>query len=309
MKKLLILVLVVPIFIFYSCKDRIVVPAETTSVCSDKELIQKLVNMGFPEKLIVIKGDHIIVDKDIYLERKNVEKLPKIQQWRYDIILNSNKAANIRVKIDNSISSWSSKIQNALNMWNNEVSQIQFNIVSSSPDITIYSDQASGLPTGYYNLDYTVGGIASWPINSNTPGNIISINMDCPFMDTDAKRISCIAHEFGHTISFRHTNWRTQGESSAILIPETPDDDAYSLMNGGMLGEILVFSSYDKVALHTLYPDLNLFGFSGDKADRIYWNNNFYNGSLRIQNFYFYFGINIECWKCNINHAILFCRC
>ena len=69
-----------------------------------------------------------------------------------------------------------------------------------------------------------------------------------------------MVHELGHCIGFRHTNWDIKGEGissvGANYIPNTPNQDSNSVMNGGTASYSWNgFSSYDISAVKYLYPD------------------------------------------------------
>jgi hypothetical protein len=263
-------------------------PKENVSV--DPSILAKLNRIGFTTNNIVDRGDLVIVEDDIAILKKHLEgiSLSKSTQWRTYNLVSATNATNVRLQIHSSISSWTSLIQSAINVWNNEISNLKFTIVNSEPDITIYSDLATEIPDDYRNFPYYVGAMASWPYLGK-PGNIVSINIDCIYMDTEMKKISTLAHELGHCIGFRHTNWQGNENADpegAVLIPDTRETDAESLMNGGMLGTERTLSPGDKNSLHCLYPSTSFFS-TGIKADRIYWCTSVSNGNIitKLSNF------------------------
>ncbi len=285
--------------IFFDCQKKITDPdiiSDTqlsSELSTDDVAIQNLIKMGFRQDMIEDRGEYIIVEGDIGFSREQLIKMPlsKITQYRYPYLVSMSKVSNIGVKIDNSISYWSTVIEEALAMWNTPISELHFNIVTDSPDITINSDQASGIPSDYQNLRQdsimVVGAQASFPDENGNPGWIISVNMDIYQHNTNDKRRTTIAHEIGHCIGFRHTNyWAVdpdQYDYLAIYIPETPLSwDAQSIMNGGILGDVMPLGGNDKVALHTLYPSQSSF-YSGPKAERVYWNYSQHSGNIQVQ--------------------------
>ena len=66
-----------------------------------------------------------------------------------------------------------------------------------------------------------------------------------------------MAHELGHNIGFRHTNWQARGESAAATIPHTGTETT-SVMNGNTATFSWTpsahFSPGDKKAAVVLYP-------------------------------------------------------
>lgn len=86
------------------------------------------------------------------------------------------------------------------------------------------------------------------------------------FLTTDSQRKKLIAHEFGHMIGLRHTNWRTNEAEfdvasgqivGAYLIPGTDNSsnnpDPLSVFNSANCGSNWNgFSSFDRIAIRHL---------------------------------------------------------
>jgi len=161
----------------------------------------------------------------------------------------------VTYKIDSSIPSsgsnnWSSNIDAAMIAYN---SIRNFNITfqkitSGSADITF-----SG---GYFSSTAIAWG--SWTSSGN-PGTSVTINFNYSGNILGSQRTFVMAHEVGHNLGFRHTNWIAAGESlnnpsaglyGGNLVPATFGSDPYTIMNTG--------PSYPSVPNWTDFPYTDL---------------------------------------------------
>lgn len=202
-------------------------------------------DLGFKDSQIVENGDKYIVDGDMVFD-KNMQvpedngKSKTEQYYNGNLVTNS---ANIRVKVDASITSMAAEIDAAINQWNTVPnSKIKFIIVTGTVyDILIKVDNTIG--SG-------VCGQAYLSTSNGKAGSTVWINQNLIKGNSFAQRQRTIAHEFGHTISFKHTN-----QSTSINVPGVGGTDALSLMNGGQCGSgATILSAKDKQATAVLYP-------------------------------------------------------
>jgi hypothetical protein len=106
-------------------------------------------------------------------------------------------------------------------------------------------------------------GQANFPVAGN-PGSIVRIDPTAGCTNDNARKWM-IAHEFGHALGFRHTNWQAAGEPvnyapsgvfGANQVALTPPIDASSFMNNLLPNNgYSDFSTYDYRALFALWPD------------------------------------------------------
>ncbi|MCG8702186.1 MAG: M57 family metalloprotease [Bacteroidales bacterium] len=214
-------------------------------------------SLGFMEEHVVEHDDHFVIDDDIVMYKKDLDVAlaTPLKQARTTYLVSQNTAKNIRVMVDNSLSGWNGIIYNALKAWNEVESGLRFTIVKSNPHITIYSDEDADCPASHQNLGYYVCARATFPTSTGAPGATISVNVNSVYMNTTAKRLKVITHEFGHCIGFRHTNWSSRGESWAAKLAYTPSTDSKSLMNGGECGQVKSLAVFDRVGLCQMYPN------------------------------------------------------
>lgn len=250
-----------------------------------------LKNMGFKTDGVVDKGSYFILEGDIMM-MKNSEIFSKqtgaaaiksdllettdrnIDQARDNYIVTQS---TVTVYVDSSIPSdggtddWHAGIAAAIGYWNAiPNNRIVFSLTTSpTADIVIKSD--GGL------LDNAGGNnavaISQFPSTTSKPGNLIMINLDFNgnYNVSAGQKSYNMAHELGHTIGYRHTNWDANGEavnSTFVLGPYTYNiygantitgtrdgSDAGSVMNGGTaLNSWNGFSALDILAQRTVYP-------------------------------------------------------
>ncbi|TCO23738.1 dual-action HEIGH metallo-peptidase [Pedobacter psychrotolerans] len=239
------LVALLSIFII-SCSKKNEMPQDTqTETTQQNKVLSYIKNLGFSDAQIVDKGSNYVVDGDIVFSKTMevpADNGKSITEQYYNgyIVTNSR---NIRVKIDPSITSMTSEINGAINQWNTVPnSRLRFVITTGTVyDILIKVDNTIGSSTCGQAYLSTSNGLA---------GNTVWINQALIQNNSAAQRQRTIAHEFGHTISFKHTN-----QSTTTNVPGVGGTDAQSLMNGGQCGSgATVLSTKDKQATAALYP-------------------------------------------------------
>jgi hypothetical protein len=242
---------------FWGCSKEKVTPTETTEqVKKDDALLTKILKQGFKRQDIVEHEDRYVVQGDIIFYKKEPapRKTPdngRIQQARSDYIV-APGYRNISVYLDEgSFSSidLNGPLNDALNAFNAVGTEIQFSRVYSAgaADIVVVQDP----------LSLGICGQAGFPFSDGRPFDNVYISeytLNYYGLTDPSQLTLLVAHELGHCIGFRHTNWQSRGESSAIHIPGTPASDGSSIMNGGTCGVYWGgFSYYDQVGMQVLY--------------------------------------------------------
>jgi len=267
---------------------------ENQTLLKDSPVVDKLIEMGYNRETIIELDNFYLVGGDIMFSKNLSDYSDKNEKGIYEKHASSNNLVSysnriITVYVHSSIptsgaDNWRNAINSAINDWN-EISDcfITFQLsTNSNSDIIIRSDQNQ--------LSNNVIASAGFP-NNNQPYNTILINLDFLSNLTVSESIKKrnIAHELGHCIGFRHTNWDIRGESAlptgANLIPGTPDQDPNSVMNGGTaLDSWIGFSTYDVIATEYLYP-IPVIPFSVDISGPIFGDNSgYYTWSAIISN-------------------------
>lgn len=233
-----------------SCSKTKDAPAAQEAAVKKDKVYNYITSLGFPSSSIVDLGTEYMVEGDISfpknMEVPTTDGSPKLEQYYTGTLVSPANAANIKVFVDPSMASMNAEITSAIAQWNAVAgSALNFSVVAAAPyDIRITN----------VNLGNGVCGSGTFP-SGGRAGNLIRINKAYIAGNSFAQRARTICHEFGHNISFRHTNWAALGESPAgINVPGVPGTDPASIMNGGQCGSgATVLSANDKAATAVLY--------------------------------------------------------
>lgn len=232
--------------------------------------MQRLVEMGYRSDMIEDAGDYFAVEGDILIGKESLRSLPSSRaprgqpggpdlrfQYHTNNLVDPAIVTNIRVDVSGAESSWQAAARQAMAEWNALTTGSTIRFVEGSPPhiVLVMSD------TMYFgNCTNFVVARAKFP-QGGQPGNTVFINSKGTSCLNASQKKYNMAHELGHTIGFRHTNWYTlgegQGSEGALWIAGTPGTagDPASVMNGGTgLNSWNGFSYYDKVAGFFLYP-------------------------------------------------------
>lgn len=256
-----------------ACKKDVDQVAREDLSVSDLEQIRSL---GFSTKNVqkveggyLVEGDIILTAEDL-AGRPSSPNLVIAQEEQYHTfnLVNSSRYATINIALDNSSAqhqnAFSAALDEAVRRYNSENMTIQFQRTTERrPDITV---------TTFYQQSGILGS-AGFPSKAGRPYRQIQMNTYHYSTGTDATNVNFIAtimaHEIGHCIGFRHTDYMNRAFScgvggnegqvtngvGAVHIPGTPTGpDAGSWMLACIsLNENRPFNSNDKVALAYLY--------------------------------------------------------
>jgi len=234
-----------------------------------QETLAKISALGFGTTNVVVDGDGYLVEGDIHLTRENLDRglggnllrVAEVEQYRTTNLVNAGSSRTITLSLDTKLpSSYGAALDEVIRRFNAENLTLQFSRVSSGATISFVSGNGSYLAS------------AGFPTNSGNPFNQVKINArfigngtSTAFRDYVA---TIMAHELGHCIGFRHTDYMDRsyscngsatnegaGTVGAILIPGTPaGPDAGSWMLACIgSGQNRPFNNNDKSALNYLY--------------------------------------------------------
>ncbi|GAA4272284.1 M57 family metalloprotease [Aquimarina gracilis] len=256
---------------FTSCEVDQETLNETTREQQDipKDIIQKLEKAGFHtheglskvEDGYVVEYDIFLTEEEIYeLANQNIENNSK--HYRTNNLVSGTRT--IRVYVDPALGSFvRSATDQALQRYNAQNLRLTFSRTTnaSSNDIRIMAASNTALDGSFAS--------AGFPKNGR-PHNLIRMNTSFyGGSNRLGNTVTVIAHEIGHCIGFRHTDYANrafsgcpgggnegQGEYGAIHIPGTPT--TFAVANSWMLACIgrevnRPFIASDRTALQRLY--------------------------------------------------------
>ena len=256
--------------LFTACtKD---VKESTTLEVSADELAQ-IKSMGFRTDNVQKTNEGILVEGDILLSPSDLGNLPtspnliiaQEEQYRTYNLVEPAKYSTITVALDNSSAQhqavFSAALDEAIDRYNAQNLAITFQRTNARADITV---------TAYYQVSNVLGS-AGFPSRNGDPYRQVKMNTYHYSTGTGATNTNyiatIIAHEIGHCIGFRHTDYMNRAYScrsggnegssnvGAVHIPGTPTGpDANSWMlaciSNGVNRE---FNTNDRTALNYLY--------------------------------------------------------
>jgi hypothetical protein len=272
MKKILrpILLVSASALIFVSCKKE---NAQTNDQVLP-EVLAQIKSLGFSDQNVqkvqegyLVEGDIIVTPSDLSTAPSSPEMvIANEEHYRTNNLVNTSTYPTIKValSISNSTvqSAFSAALDEAIRRYNAENLRVKFQRVSSGQNVTVVA---------YYEVSNTLGS-SGFPSSSGAPYSQVKMNTYWYSGSTSTTNVNYIAtimaHELGHCIGFRHTDYMNRSYScggtavnegsagvGAVYISGTPTGPS---ANSWMLacvgsGVNRPFTSADKTALNYVY--------------------------------------------------------
>lgn len=262
------LVMIFILVLVFSCNKQEETLAPSNEVSEDA--LNQISRLGFSNKDVIKTDEGFIVEGDIFLSEDQLYAAPdykflriaEVEQYHtFNLVSVGSSVRTITVRVSTSLpSSYVTATDEAIRRYNAENLRIRFSRVTSGGNIVI-----SRAP---FWASYLAS--AGFPSNGN-PYNQILVNSSYLGSNPGTNYLATIlAHEIGHCIGFRHTDWMSRQYScggsavnegqqntgvGAVLIPGTPsgpDPNSWMLACIGS-GQNRPFNTNDKVALNYLY--------------------------------------------------------
>jgi hypothetical protein len=249
------------VVVLFACRKNIATEQLTTP---SEEALSKIYDLGFSNKNVTIDEDgNYVVEGDIILSQADLDAAPGMQflrvgaeeQYRTNNLVTTPRV--IKVSLSSKLpSSYRAALDEALTRYNAEKLLITFQRVSTGADISIVKGNGNYLAS------------AGFPTSTGLPYNQVKVNSNAMNGQPQATVASVLAHEIGHCIGFRHTDYMNRSYScggqavnegastvGAVFIPGTnanPDPNSWMLSCIGS-GQNRPFNANDKIALGYLY--------------------------------------------------------
>jgi hypothetical protein len=254
-----------------SCKKDV---KETHQPEVSDETISQIKALGFytggvkkVEGGYLVEGDIMLHDEDLKQQPTSPSMVVANEEhYRTNNLVNASTYSTIRVALNNSSSAhqavFSAALDEAIRRYNAQGLRIRFSRVTSSPNTTIVA---------YYEASNTLGS-AGFPTSSGAPYSQVRMNTYHYSTSTGSTNVNyiatIIAHELGHCIGFRHTDYMNRAYScggaysnegastvGAVHIPGTPTGASSGSWMLACVGSGVnrPFTSYDVTALNYVY--------------------------------------------------------
>jgi Dual-action HEIGH metallo-peptidase len=249
----------------FSCQKQ---EAPTVNEPISQDVLAAISKAGFSTEGVIREEGGYIVEGDIFIDDNHLRTQPQwgtlvvaqTEQYSTTNLVNAGSGRTITVSLASKLpSSYVAALDECIARYNSENLLITLQRVPSGADISIVAGNGSYLAS------------AGFPTSTGNPHNQIKVNSRAIGNQPQATVASILAHEIGHCIGFRHTDYynrsiscggsaTNEGASTvgAVHIPGTPTSSE-KIDNGSFMlacigsGQNRPFTNFDVTALNYLY--------------------------------------------------------
>jgi hypothetical protein len=248
----------------FACRKNVKSENEPSSSAVSEDVLAKIYKLGFSNKNVIPDGNgNYIVEGDILISQQDLDARPEMQFLRVgdEEHYRTNNLVrglprNITVSMSSALSAWSTALNTALSRYNALGLTITFTRVTSGGNINIINGSGSFLAS------------AGFPTSSGNPYSQVILNNSAVSGQPQNTVATILAHEIGHCIGFRHTDYMNRSYScggspvnegastvGAVHIPNTPTGPSAGswMLSCIGSGQNRPFTSSDITALNYLY--------------------------------------------------------
>ncbi|RYY38280.1 MAG: matrixin family metalloprotease [Chitinophagaceae bacterium] len=239
-----------------------------------QEALSQIRSLGFSDQNVQKVDEGYLVEGDIILTPADLTQRPSSpelvyaneEHYRTTNVVNTSTYATIKVALNNSSTqhqaAFSAALDEAIRRYNAEGLRVRFQRVTSGANVSVVA---------YYQVSNTLGS-SGFPTSSGAPYSQVKMNTYWYSTGTASTNINYIAtimaHELGHCIGFRHTDYMNRAYScggsavnegtagvGAVYISGTPTGASASSWMLACVGsgQNRPFTSADRTALNYVY--------------------------------------------------------
>jgi hypothetical protein len=277
MKAIKSLLLASLVLFIISCEnDEVLIKQEQIT----QDVINRISELGFSTDRVLKIEEGFLVEGDIILTNEDLNPLPRnifsrqaptetennsheVQQYRTNNLVSvsgTSRTISVSLELKRIPAGYSEAVDEMIRRFNSENLTLKFSRVASGGNIRLIDGTGSYLAS------------AGFPTSSGDPYNLVKINSRAIGSGTSNSKIqniaTILAHEVGHCIGFRHTDYMNRayscggsatnegdggvGANHINGTPTGPDDGSWMLSCIGS-GANRPFNANDKTALNALY--------------------------------------------------------
>jgi hypothetical protein len=256
--------------ILFSCQKQDKSPATTTTGGIPADVINQIQAQGFSTEGVMAVDGGYVVENDIFLSEEalnnpNIGPVLRVgeEEQYHTTNLITKLPRTITISVEGLDAIWTKATDSAVARYNLLGMRLTFQRVTSGGRIRVVGHDLGG--------DGVLGRSSGFPNAAGNPPDSITINNRPGTFGTNPSvqwLATIVAHEVGHTIGFRHTDYKNRAYScggfksnegragvGAVWIPGTPTGpkDPKSWMLACTDGTNRPFNANDLIALNYLY--------------------------------------------------------